>query len=165
MPVDHAVLNQLQSRSVPFTHGCRTAVMFVSNLLRITRQEATARVRAAEVLGQRRTLTGAPVEPRFPLVAAAQADGVLSDRHAAVIIRTIDTLPEKVADRFADFVEQTLVEHGRHLDPARAGPPRPPDRLPPGSGRAPGRGSRTRPAALASTCTAAPTGPRTWRPS
>ena len=37
VPVDHAVLNQLQSRSVPFTHGCRTAVMFVSNLLRIAR--------------------------------------------------------------------------------------------------------------------------------
>ena len=61
VPVDHAVLNQLSARSVPCTHGCRTTVMFVSNLLRVSRAEATARVKAAELLGHRRTLTGAPV--------------------------------------------------------------------------------------------------------
>src|SRR3954470_20027924 len=47
VPVDHGVLNQLAAPSVSFTHGCRTAAVFVSNLLRISRSEATARVKAA----------------------------------------------------------------------------------------------------------------------
>src|SRR6476469_3335007 len=91
-PVDHGVVNQLVARSVPFTHGCRTTAVFLSELLRISRGEATARVKAAELLGSRRTLTGEPVGPRFPLVAAAQADGVLSERHAAVISKWVDKL-------------------------------------------------------------------------
>src|SRR5690348_1574847 len=66
-PVDHAVLNQLSARSVPFTHGCRTTAVFLSELLRISRSEATGRVKTAELLGPRRTLTGEPVGPRFPL--------------------------------------------------------------------------------------------------
>ncbi len=69
------------------------------------------------LLGSRRTITGAAVEPRFPLVAAAQAEGVLSERHAAVITRRVDTLPDEIADQSGDWLEATLVEHGRHLDP------------------------------------------------
>ena len=58
------------------------------------------------------------MEPQFPLVAAAQADGELSDRHAAVVTRTVEKLPVEVRDEFGDWLESTLVEHGRHLDPA-----------------------------------------------
>src|SRR5947208_3325712 len=76
--VGHGVVNQLAARSVPFTNGCRSTGVFLSELLRISRGEASARVAAAELLGARRTLTGAPVGPRYPLVAAAQGEGVLS---------------------------------------------------------------------------------------
>ncbi len=117
VPVDHAVVNQVQARSIAFANGCRTTSVFVSNLLRVSRAEATARVKAAEALGSRRTITGQAVAPRFPLVAAAQAEGVLSKRHAAVIVRRVDALPDEIADRSGDWLEQTLVEHGRHLDP------------------------------------------------
>ncbi len=58
VPVDHAALNQVQARSIAFANGCRTTAVFVSNLLRIGRGEATARVQAAEALGSRRTITG-----------------------------------------------------------------------------------------------------------
>ena len=54
----------------------------------------------------------------FPLVAAAQAEGELSDRHAAVVTRTVEKLPVEVREEFGDWLESTLVEHGRHLDPA-----------------------------------------------
>src|SRR4051794_37732966 len=117
VPVDHAVVNQLSARSVPFSNGCRTTAVFLSELLRISRGEATGRVKGAETFGSRRTLTGAPVGPRFPLVAAAQADGVLSDRHAAVIAKWVDKLPDELADQAGEFLESTLVEHARHLDP------------------------------------------------
>src|SRR5436305_14884980 len=58
VPVDHAVLNQLTARSVPFSNGCRSTGVFLSELLRLSRAEATARVSAAELLGARRTLSG-----------------------------------------------------------------------------------------------------------
>ena len=58
VPVDHAAVNQVQARSIAFSNGCRTTAVFVSNLLRVSRAEATARVRAAEALGSRRTITG-----------------------------------------------------------------------------------------------------------
>jgi hypothetical protein len=115
--VDHAALNQVEQRSLAFTHGCRTSAVLLSNLLRIGRLEAVARVRAAEALGYRRTITGAQVEPRYPLVAAAQADGAIADRHAAVIVKTIESLPDSVADEFGEFVEKTLVDQARDMDP------------------------------------------------
>src|SRR4051812_25621144 len=118
-PVDHALLNQLAQRSTAFTHGARSTASFVSTLLRISRSEASARVTAAEALGYRRTVTGQLVEPQFPLVAAAMADGMLSDRHAVVIVKTVNDLPDAVADQFGEFVEKSLVEDAVEMDPRR----------------------------------------------
>jgi hypothetical protein len=82
----------------------------------VRRRLGCARPRRS-ALGSRRTVTGQLVEPRFPYVAAAQVAGVLSERHAAVIVRVVDKLPDQIADRAGDWLETTLVEHARHLDP------------------------------------------------
>jgi hypothetical protein len=116
-PVDHAAINQVQSRSLAFSHGARSSGALLAQLLRISPGEASGRVRAAGLLGPRRTITGEQVEPQFPLVAAAQAAGVVSDRHAAVITRTIAKLPDSVADEFGDFAEKSLVEQAATVDP------------------------------------------------
>lgn len=116
-PVDHAVLNQLAQRSVAATHGARSTAAFVSNRLRISRAEATARIKAAEALGYRRNVTGCLVEPQYPLVAAAQADGIISERHAAVIVQAVQKLPDPVADEFGEFVEKALLETAHDTDP------------------------------------------------
>jgi hypothetical protein len=44
------------------------------------------------------------------------ADGAISDRHATLICRTIDGLPDAAAEQ-AGAVEATLVEHARTLNP------------------------------------------------
>ena len=119
VPVDHALIGQVQSRSLPFIHGARTAVSLLGQLLRISRAEAAGRVKAAEALGHRRTVTGAPVGPQFPLVAAAQAEGAISDRHAKAVVDAVQKLPDGLVDEFGGFVESTLVEQARLLDPAR----------------------------------------------
>src|ERR1700710_227367 len=116
--LDHAVIGQLERRSVAFSHGARSTGVLLSQLLRISRPEAAGRVKAAAALGARVTVTGQQVEPRFPLVAAAQVEGVVSDRHAAVIVHAVEKLPVEVADFFGDFVESELVEQARVLDPA-----------------------------------------------
>jgi hypothetical protein len=62
-------------------------------------------------------VTGAPLAPVFPAVAAAQAAGEISPRHAAVIVRTVEALSEQVqAERGAE-VEGQLVEHARRFTP------------------------------------------------
>ena len=64
--LDHAVIGQLERRSVAFSHGARSTGVLLSQLLRISRPEAAARVKAAAALGARVTVTGQPVEPKFP---------------------------------------------------------------------------------------------------
>ena len=66
--------------------GSSTAALLVS-LLRITPAQARARLNRARDLGPRRTVTGQPLEPIFPLLAAAHHDGTISAGHADVITR------------------------------------------------------------------------------
>ena len=79
-------------------------------LLRISPGEARARVRAAEDLGPRRGLTGEPLEPIYPLVASAQAEGAISPAHARVVIDTVEKLPDAARVEHEERVERDLVE-------------------------------------------------------
>ena len=86
LPVaDHALIGELDARAVAGELACASTAALLMQLLRITPGEAKARVRAAADLGARRTLTGELLPPVLPAVAAAQAEGAISDRHAAVI--------------------------------------------------------------------------------
>jgi hypothetical protein len=73
-------------------------------------------VRLAAQLGPRRTMSGERLPARFPEVAAAVVEGAISDRHAALICRTITDLPDAVLEQ-AGAVEATLVDHARTLNP------------------------------------------------
>jgi hypothetical protein len=102
--------------------GCSSTAVLLSELWRVSRPEATARVRAAEALGPRRAMTGEVLGPRYPLVAEAVADGGISARHAAVITRLIDRLPDPGTveqDALTGRVEPTLVAYARDFDPAQ----------------------------------------------
>lgn len=57
-------------------------------------------------------MTGKAVEPVSPLVAQAQRRGTITARHARVIVKTIETLPDVVRDEHAESAEQTLVDNG-----------------------------------------------------
>ena len=73
-----------------------STVSFLRWLLRIDQHEASARVKAAHAAGPRRALTGEPLPAVFVEVAAAQAAGEISERHAKVIVQTVDKLPDEV---------------------------------------------------------------------
>ena len=120
LPVaDHAVIGELQSRGVAGELGCPSTAVLLSQLLVIARGEAAERVKAAADIGPRRTLTGQPVDPVFPLVAEAQAEGAISDRHAAVIRRTVHHLPVAVRAEHEAAVEEFLTAQARVLDPGQ----------------------------------------------
>ena len=51
-------------------------------------------------------------------MAAAQADGVISARHAAAIAEAVDSLPNSLVDEYGDFVEKSLLERSLDEPPA-----------------------------------------------
>ncbi len=113
---DHALVGELESRAVAGELACASTAALLAGLLRVTPGEAKARVRAAGDLGARRALTGEPLPPIFPVLAAAQAAGEISPAHAAVIRHTVHQLPAAAADQ-AGPVEAALTGHARRLDP------------------------------------------------
>ena len=117
-----ALIAELADRGVAEEAGYTSAVVLLSERLRIGRREAAGRVRLAADLGPRRALRGERLPARFPCVADAVTEGTVSARHAAVICSTIDRIPGRVADEQPELVaqvESTLLGHARALDPDR----------------------------------------------
>jgi hypothetical protein len=112
-----AVLAELNARNVPGALGLRGLADLIIAQVRCTRVEARRRAQAVERFGARRALTGEPLEPVYPEVASAFADGAIGAEHAAAIADTVEKVP--VADRAAHAaaVETTLLEHARTVDP------------------------------------------------
>ena len=117
-PIDHRLIAEMDQRGLDFRAGCKNMVGFARSVLRVSAGEAAARVRAAAALGPRRSLLGEVLEPIYPGVAAAQADGAISARHAQVIVSTIEALPVEVAAGLDRTVEAILVAAARDTDPA-----------------------------------------------
>jgi hypothetical protein len=122
MPVvDHALLSELEARSVAATLLARNTQAVLRGMLRLSPAEANARVQAAHRLGPRETVTGEVREPAYSAVAAAQAAGDLSSEQARVITTSIEELPTSVRAKHGESVEQTLVEAASRFDPVTLG--------------------------------------------
>src|SRR6185312_14154713 len=70
-----SVLAELNSRDVPGQLGLRRLADLIAAQLRCTRTEARNRAQAVERFGARRSMTGETLEPVYPDVARAFADG------------------------------------------------------------------------------------------
>jgi uncharacterized protein DUF222/HNH endonuclease len=117
-----ALIAELAGRGVAGELGYPSTGVLLAERLRIGRREAAGRVRLASDLGPRRAITGETLEPRFPQVAAALAEGTISARHATVITATVDGLPDRVLTdepTLAGQVAPTLLGHARTVDPDR----------------------------------------------
>ena len=112
--VDHAHILELERRGIAGRTGARTVPQLLSHLLDLDPGEARARHQAAEAAGSRRALTGQLLAPAYPVVAAAQAEGVLSPRQARVITDCIEKLPDAVRHE-GPGVEERLVGFAREL--------------------------------------------------
>jgi Domain of unknown function (DUF222) len=114
------LIAELDARGSAIEAGLPSTAVLLSERLRIGRREAAGRVRLAADLAPRRAMSGEQLEPRFPLVARALADGKISARHTTIICAAVDRLPDRVAIDQPDLVAQvepTLLEHARTLDP------------------------------------------------
>ena len=101
--VDHQVLTQCAEQGLAVQLGHRKLDVCLSQLLRISRTDARARIRASVVCGPRRSFTGEPLLPIHPATAAAAHDGLIGAEHARIIGQILGKIPACVpADRVAE---------------------------------------------------------------
>lgn len=84
--------------------------------LRITRAEVRRRFRIAARIRPRRNLTGPPVAPELPDVAAAVEEGQIGDDHIKAVTTALDQLPAKVSPADREAAENALVRHATEQD-------------------------------------------------
>jgi Domain of unknown function (DUF222) len=91
----------------------------LSAMLDLSAGQARARVRDAEQLATRRTLTGEVLPAHLPATAAALVSGTIGTEQLKVITQTMAALPSTVSQDDRDWAEATLAEHAQNFDPRR----------------------------------------------
>lgn len=94
--VQHRVQAALTHRSSPSELGARSWADALSIRLRLSKAEACRRLRQAELLGPRHSITGEPLDPIYPATAAALARGELTAEHVGIITATMKKIPPRV---------------------------------------------------------------------
>jgi hypothetical protein len=95
--------------------------VFLRGLLRIDPHDASQRVKTAQAIAPRRALTGEPLPAEFEQLAAAQDAGGIAERHARIVIETIDALPDDITATLGEQIDGELVEYARRFDPLQLG--------------------------------------------
>jgi hypothetical protein len=72
------MIDEAARRGLPDSVCQSNMAQMLAATLRISVPEAARRVRAAEAVGERMSMTGEPLSPVRPLLAAAQRDGEIS---------------------------------------------------------------------------------------
>jgi uncharacterized protein DUF222/HNH endonuclease len=89
----------------------------VADWLRISCAEARRRLRDAQQLAPRVSLTGQTLPPQLPATAAAWRAGALDEQHLRVIQTFIRDLPEAIAPDTVAHAESFLAEQAEKLRP------------------------------------------------
>ena len=97
--------------------GCPPVDIVLADMLRISRREAKRRIRDAQQLAPRTTLTGQELPPLLPATAKAWDAGALDIEHLRVIQKFFRELPEHVPSVEVDKAEQSLAQHAQNLRP------------------------------------------------
>src|SRR4051794_21456631 len=85
--VDHELVGACERRDLPARHSEPNVARLMASVLRVSPAEANRRVRAAEACRPRMSLTGEPLAPVRPALAAAQRTGEVSGEQADLIVR------------------------------------------------------------------------------
>jgi hypothetical protein len=113
--LDHLLVAELEQRGVAGEVGARDTADLLVQLLRVSRREARRRVADAAELGPRRGLTGDPLPPLRPALAAASAAGDIGEDHVHVVATALARLPHDVQDD----AEQFLAARAHELEPGQ----------------------------------------------
>ena len=100
--------------------GCPPPGVALADVLRISRAEARRRLRDADQLKARTTLTGEPVPPLLPATAQPWHDGLLDGEHLEVIQKFFRDLPDHITPAEIEKAEASLAKHATELRPDQA---------------------------------------------
>src|SRR3984885_14534384 len=114
--VEHALINQLAEQADATELG-GTLPSALADRLRISRAEASRGIHEAADLGQRRALSGEPLEPVLPATAEAQRNGELGAGHVAVVRSFWHRLPDFVDIETRAKAEAQLARLGTEHRP------------------------------------------------
>ena len=89
----------------------------IADWLRISYAEAGRRLRDAEQLSPRLTLTGQELQPELPATARVWRQGMLDGQHLRVIQTFIRDLPDAIKIDTAEHAERFLAQQARKLRP------------------------------------------------
>jgi Domain of unknown function (DUF222) len=117
--VDHRLIHQLTSQSTPTELGANSWPKVLSEVLRISTDEAKRRIKQAELLGPRQAVTGEALPPKLPNVAAAQARGEIGAEHVRVIEKFFDDLPSRIDSPTRELAEADLARIATGLGPTQ----------------------------------------------
>ena len=113
--VEHPLINEL-GHALPEEVGGRLG-MALADRLRITPGAASRRLKEAEALGPRATLTGETLEPQLPATATGQKAGEVGPGHVSVIRSFLRHLPTWVAAEVRQRAEADLAALAASLRP------------------------------------------------
>ena len=105
----HRLLAQLQADTTPQEMGAKSWNTVLRIRWRLSTAEAGRRLGEAAELGPRRALTGEPLPPVLPVVAAAEAAGLITADHVKVLRDAVSRLPSFVDTTTAEQFEADLV--------------------------------------------------------
>ncbi|MCV7342919.1 HNH endonuclease signature motif containing protein [Mycolicibacterium rhodesiae] len=97
--------------------GCPPIPIVIADVLRISRGAAKRRMRDAEQLTPRTTLTGEALSPLLPTTGKAWEAGLLDGEHVRVIQKFFRDLPDHVGPVEIEKAERTLAEHAQTMRP------------------------------------------------
>jgi Domain of unknown function (DUF222) len=117
--VEHRILARLVAEASPTELGGTSLADVLGTRLRISKGEAKRRIRHAEIFGNRRTLSGEPLPPKLPNVAAAQQRGEIGAEHVKIIEQFFDDLPAHVDYQTHEAAEADLARIATGLAPAQ----------------------------------------------
>ena len=117
--VDHQPIHQLTAQATPAELGANSWPKVLSEALRISTDEAKRRIKQAELLGPRTAMTGEPLPPTLPNVAAAQARGQIGSEHVRTIEKFFNELPSRIDAQTRDQAEADLARIATGLGPTQ----------------------------------------------
>jgi hypothetical protein len=117
--VDHKLIYQLTAQCTPVELGANTWPKVLSDALLITTGEAKERIKQAKLLGPRTALTGEPLAPMLPNVAAAQERGEIGPEHLRTIEKFFDKLPGHIDYQARELAEADLARIAPGLGPTQ----------------------------------------------
>src|SRR5215212_4066498 len=115
--VEHQLISRLAAEADPKALGGKNLADLLSTALRISTKDAKQRIKHAELLGPRTAMTGEPLAPQLPNVAAAQARGDIGAEHVQRIEKFFTELPAGIDYATREAAEADLARTAAGLGP------------------------------------------------